>query len=141
MFEITAATTKRIWWVDLAATDAAAAAAFYRRAFGWAAQESHAMGGTYLRFAHDGREIGTAYQLRPRHLDSGVPSHWTPYLRVAALDRAVAHFTKCGGRVIVPPFAASGRVRIALVQDVVGALLGLREEMAPGGEQRSDGEA
>jgi predicted enzyme related to lactoylglutathione lyase len=128
----------RFCWLDLAATDAGAAAAFYAEAFDWTVREMRAAGGTILRFRHGGHDVGSAYQLRPRHLAAGVPSHWTPYLRVLALEGAAARVAACGGRVIVPPFAVSDRVRIALVQDVVGALLGLWQEDEAHEERQAD---
>ena len=123
----------RFCWFDLAATDAVAAAGFYAEAFDWRAHEVSAAGGAILRFRRGGRDVASAYQLRPRHIAAGVPSHWTPYLRVVSIEAAIRRVCACGGRVIVPPFAVSARVRIALVQDVVGALLGLWQEDAPAG--------
>lgn len=125
-------------WVDLAATDVGAAAGFYAGAFGWSARQERVAGGTIIRFRHEGRDVASAYQLRQRHLAAGVPSHWTPYLRVTTLAQAIGRITACGGRVIVPPLAASDRVRIALVQDVVGALVGLRQEDAAHEEWQAD---
>src|SRR5690242_2285193 len=115
------ATAGRFCWVDLAATDASRAVGFYGELFGWSASEQPANGGTFVRLTHEGREVGSLYQLRR---DVGLASHWTPYIRVddaeATCDRAVA----LGGRVAVAPFEVDGDARVALVVDPTGASFG-----------------
>jgi uncharacterized protein len=67
------------------------------------------------------------YQLRGVHLDQGVPSHWTPYIRVENMDDIVRQVASLGGQVVVPPFVVSGIARVALILDSVGAHVGLWE--------------
>jgi predicted enzyme related to lactoylglutathione lyase len=112
-------------WADLAAGDAARASAFYADVFGWTAQAQTANGGVFTRLQSNGRDVGSLYQLNRAHLDGGVPSHWTPYVRVGDVDAAVLRVASCGGAVIVKPFAVSGVARIALIADAVGAHVGL----------------
>jgi predicted enzyme related to lactoylglutathione lyase len=122
-------------WVDLAASDAARAGAVYRDVFGWTAQEQSANGGAFTRLQHAGRDVGSLYQLSRKHLDNGVPSHWTPYVHVDDVDAITRRAVSCGGEVIVNPFAVSGVARIALIVDAVGAQAGLWqsvETIAPG---------
>jgi uncharacterized protein len=59
--------------------------------------------------------------------DNGVPSHWTPYVRVGDVEDTARRAGAAGGTVIVPPFAVSSLARIALIQDPGGATLGLWE--------------
>lgn len=112
-------------WVDLAATDAAAARRFYAEVFGWSAQDQAANGGIFTRLRAGGADVGSLYQLDAAQRAAGAPSHWTPYVAVDAIDAAARRVEAAGGRVVVAPFEVDGVARIALVQDAVGALLGL----------------
>ncbi|MGB8082723.1 MAG: hypothetical protein WCF83_19940 [Pseudolabrys sp.] len=60
-------------------------------------------------------------------LDHGIPSHWTPYVRVDDVENAVQRAIALGGSIIADPFVVSGIARIALLEDSVGALIGLWE--------------
>jgi predicted enzyme related to lactoylglutathione lyase len=113
-------------WVDLAATDADAAKAFYSRMFGWTACEQRANGGVFTRLRLAGRDLGSLYQLSRAQRDS-MPSHWTAYVRVDDLDYAAERATACGGQILVRPFAVADVARIALIRDSVGAPVGLWE--------------
>jgi predicted enzyme related to lactoylglutathione lyase len=117
----------RFCWVDLAATDAARAKAFYSQLFGWTSREQPANGGSFIRMRRSGQDVGSLYQLSRDHLDRGVPSHWTPYIRVDDVGDAAWRATTFDGKVIVRPFEVSGVARIALIQDSVGAHFGLWE--------------
>jgi predicted enzyme related to lactoylglutathione lyase len=117
----------RFCWVDLAASDAEAAKAFYGRLFGWTSHEQPANGGRFTRLRLSGRDVGSLYQLGRGHLESGVPSHWTPYVRVDGVHEALERATALGGQVLVRPFAVAEVARIALILDAVGAPFGLWE--------------
>ncbi len=112
-------------WLDLAASDAELAQQFYAQAFGWTFEARHANGGRYTRCQAAGQDVGTLYQLRRAQLERGVPSHWTPYLRVENTDATARRITALGGRLVVAPFDVPGTARIALIEDAVGALVGL----------------
>jgi predicted enzyme related to lactoylglutathione lyase len=112
-------------WLDLAASDAARAKAFYAQAFGWSAREQPALGGHYTRLSVGGVEFASLYPLRQAQLERGVPSHWTPYVRVRSTDATTHRMPELGGRVLVQPFDVPGAARIALIEDAVGALVGL----------------
>lgn len=129
----------RFCWVDLAATDADSAKDFYGRLFGWAPYAQAANGGTFTRLRLADQDVGSMYQLRDVHLDHGVPSHWTPYVRVDNADETVRRAAAIGGQVIVRPFVMSGVARIALVMDSVGAHIGLWEPIRANGERDAHG--
>ena len=57
------ASAGRFCWVDLAATDAARAKAFYGQLFGWTASEHPANGGSFTRMRLSGQDVGSLYQL------------------------------------------------------------------------------
>jgi uncharacterized protein len=114
-------------WLDLAATDAACAKTFYAQAFGWTFQDLHINGGVVIRCLSGDREVGSIYQMKRAQLERGVPSHWTPYIRVDDVDALARQVPSCGGLVLVAPFDVGDTARIALIQDAVGALIGLWE--------------
>jgi uncharacterized protein len=120
-------------WLDLATSDAAAAREFYSRAFGWTFHDRHVCGGVFTVAHLADRDFASLYQLRQTQLAQGVPSHWTPYVRVASVDEACSRLPPLGGEVIVRPFDVAGTARISLVQDAVGALLGLWQPLAEEG--------
>jgi len=121
----------RFCWVDLAATDVGLAKAFYAQLFGWTSCEQSANGGSFTRLQLSDQDVGSIYQMTNAHLDSGMPSHWTPYVRVADVDAAARRAALLGGEVVVRPFVVSGIARIALILDSVGALVGLWEPIKP----------
>lgn len=116
-------------WVDLAASDAGRAMSFYAQAFGWQFEPQPANGGQIMRCRHGGSDVGSLYELGPAQLACGVPSHWTPYLRVDKLDATAPRIVALGGRILVSPFEVDGVARIALIEDAVGAVLGLWEPL------------
>jgi predicted enzyme related to lactoylglutathione lyase len=117
----------RFCWMDLAAADTAVARIFYNGMFGWTAHDEPANGGTFTRLRLSGRDVGSLYPLKRAQLESGVPSHWTPYVRVDDVQEAAERAASLGGEVIVHPFAVAGLARVALIVDSVGAPLGLWE--------------
>jgi uncharacterized protein len=114
-------------WLDLAATNADSAKEFYRRLFGWTSHEQHANGGAFTRLRLSDQDVGSVYQLRETLPEHGIPSHWTPYVRVNDVEEAVRRAQWFGGTIVVHPFVVSGIARIALILDSVGALIGLWE--------------
>jgi uncharacterized protein len=112
-------------WLDLAASDATQARAFYARVFGWTAVDQAANGGHFTRLRCGGRDAGSLYQLGQGQLDAAVRSHWTPYIAVADLDASLHRVVQAGGRVVVPPVAIEGMTVVALIEDAVGAQVGL----------------
>jgi predicted enzyme related to lactoylglutathione lyase len=120
----------RFCWVDLAATDAEEAKVFYSRLFGWNSCEVQVNGGSFTRLQLAGQDVASIYQLQRKHLERGVPSHWTPYIRVDDVNDAARRVTSLGGQTIVSPFVVCGIARIALILDSVGGLVGLWEPLS-----------
>ena len=133
------ASAGRFCWVDLAATDAARAKAFYGQLFGWTASEHPANGGSFTRMRLSGQDVGSLYQLNREHLARGVPSHWTPYIQVNDVSDTARQAAAFDGKVIVRPFDVSGVARIALIQDSVGAHVGLWEPINANVQEGVDG--
>lgn len=112
-------------WLDLAAADAAVAGEFYNRLLGWTIRTHSVCTGQFASFRLGEEEVATVYQLGPRHLAQGVPSHWTPYVAVSNVDQSTRLAAALGASVVVAPMDIPGKARIALLQDPVGAVLGL----------------
>jgi len=125
MVQLLSRTAGKFCWLDLAARDAGKAAQFYEKVFGWSANAQAANGGAFVRLSLAGEDVGSLYQLRAAQLERGTPSHWTPYIGADDLDETVERAVASGGAVIIQPFAVSGVARIALIEDSVGALVGL----------------
>jgi predicted enzyme related to lactoylglutathione lyase len=125
------ATPGSFCWLDLAASDADAAMDFYAAAFGWKFATVQANGGSFTRCVAGALDVGSLYPLRRAQLERGVPSHWTPYVRVDDIDALTPRIAAMGGRVLVQPFDVERVARIALIEDSVGALLGLRQPLRP----------
>lgn len=117
-------------WLDLAARDAARAMAFYAQAFGWRFETRHANGGTFTLCRIGTRDVGSLYPLPRARPGDDTPSHWTPYLRVDDVDATARRVAALGGHVRVVPFDVDGIARIALIEDAVGATLGLWQPLA-----------
>lgn len=118
-------------WVDLAAGDAGLAMSFYAQAFGWRFETQRANGGRFTRCRIGSVDVGSLYALGAAQLERGVTSHWTPYLRVDDLDTLAPRIAALGGRILVTPFEVEGIARIALIEDAVGAVLGLWQAPPP----------
>ncbi len=112
-------------WLDLAASDAALAKRFYANAFGWSFHERSANGGSFTLCQVGEHVIASLYPMRRAQLAHGAPSHWTPYVRVDDVDDTARRTAEFAGRVVVAPFDVQGMARIALIEDAVGALVGL----------------
>jgi predicted enzyme related to lactoylglutathione lyase len=115
----------RVCWVDLAATDERSARRFYERLFGWRSSVTPVEHGSFRRFCLDGETGASVYQLGKHHLAHSVPSHWTPYISVCNAAESVSRAQSLGATAIVEPFDIPGIARIALLQDPIGALLGV----------------
>jgi predicted enzyme related to lactoylglutathione lyase len=129
MIDVGKAATGQFCWVDLASTDADSAKAFYGRLLGWSPVELSVNGGSFTRLQLLGQDVGSLYQMRQAHVADGVPSHWTPYIRVNDVDTIARRAASIGGKVLVQPFEVEGVARIALILDSVGAHVGLWEPL------------
>ena len=118
----------RFCWLDLAATDAPRAIEFYGELFGWRALTQGANGGTFVRLKYQEHDVGSVYPMRDAARSAGVPSHWTPYVRVNDAQAACRTAKELGGSIAVDPFQVEGVARIALIVDPTGAPFGVWEE-------------
>lgn len=115
-----------IWWSELTTRDVDAAQAYYRRICGWRFSVTpSADGGDYF-VAHLGDQPVAGLldlALLPDHEDT--PAQWVTYIAVDDIDEALTRTRTAGGQVLREGFDVPDVGRIAMVQDSVGALLGL----------------
>lgn len=103
-------------WVTCLAADVDAAAAFYRRIFGWEFEE----GSGYLLARLRGREvagIGPAAEAGP----DVVPA-WITEVRVDDVDEAARRAERAGGRVLSGPMDLSPASKLVVLADQAGAV-------------------
>ena len=107
----------------------ARAQSFYEALFGWTVRTEQANGGVFTGLQVGNEEIGSIYQLQRVHRESGVPSHWTPYVgSTTSSRRQTGRDPRRRGA--GPAFAHRRRARIAVIVDPVGAPLGLWQPLA-----------
>ena len=104
-------------WVDLSTTAPAKASAFYQRLFGWEWTDYPAGDGIYTMATPGGRPVAGLYTMADTLQKQGVPSHWSAYIRVGAVDAVAARVPEAGGRVEIPPFSIPGMGRMAGLTD------------------------
>lgn len=102
-------------WVDTMQPDPAAAAAFYGGLFGWTFDD-----GAYRTARLDGARVAGVGQAPP-----GSPAFWATYVRVEALEPALARAEEAGGSVLVPPIEVGPHGRAAAIGDPAGVAIGL----------------
>jgi predicted enzyme related to lactoylglutathione lyase len=112
-------------WHELMTTDAPAAMAFYREAFGWEPSEAMDMGelGKYQMFNRPHGMIGGMMN-KPREM-AHVPPHWQIYFRVPDIHAAVERITANGGRILNGPMEVPGGDMIVNAMDPQGAAFSL----------------
>ncbi|ASQ96200.1 VOC family protein [Streptomyces melanosporofaciens] len=120
-------------WTELHSPDPPRDLAFYRKVFGWDAEEMSFPGGAYtvLMTTGAGREgsFGGVAQLQEGH---STPPQWLPYFEVADCDAVVAKGQDLGGSVLMPAMSAEGIGRMAWLADVVRAPFGVIASGGPG---------
>lgn len=109
-------------WLELAASDPAAACRFWTGLMDWTPIDAGADGGVaYTRLQLDGRDVGAVCGLQPAQREHGVPSHWNVYFAVEDVDARSAMARAAGGRVLAEPFDVGLLGRMAVVADPEGA--------------------
>ncbi|MCG8922777.1 VOC family protein [Lentzea sp. CC55] len=112
-------------WMDLKTRDPEGTAAFFAQTFGWSFAVDEQDWRKATTISAGGRLIGGVSDLANPVYPPGTPAHVAFYLRVDDVDRrteaAVAH----GGRLLLPPFDAGNRGRLATLLDPAGAAFSL----------------
>lgn len=108
-------------WEQLNTNDPKAAGSFYAKVLGWSETPFGGGGGMDV-FKAGEAQVASRMQTPP-----GVPAHWLTYVVVDALQAANARVTKNGGKVMVEKIEIPTVGSISVIQDNVGATLGLFE--------------
>jgi predicted enzyme related to lactoylglutathione lyase len=110
-------------WEQLNTTDPAGALAFYGKVFGWSNKPFGGGGGGDMKvFELGARQIGSVMANPP-----GVPAHWLSYVVVEKLSSTYDRVKKQGGNVMIERLEIPTVGAIGVIQDNVGAVLGLFE--------------
>lgn len=111
-------------WEQLATTDLAAAQAFYAKTFGWTEKPMDADPGIKV-YSAGAVQVASVMPTPP-----GVPPHWLSYVIVDKLASTYARVKQHGGKVMVEKIEVPSVGTIGVIQDNVGAMLGLFENPA-----------
>lgn len=115
-------------WPELAASDVAAAKAFYGQLWRWQPADRLGSPRQYSVMRLGDRDAAGIYQMSREQLASGASAHWVLYLKVDDMDGAVAKVPSLGGSVTMEPVSVDGIGRMALVKDPCGAAFALWED-------------
>lgn len=108
-------------WEQLNTNDPSGAREFYAKVLGWT-EEAFGGGGGMNVYKVGDKQVASSMQTPP-----GVPSHWLAYVVVDTLQSANDRVTKQGGKVMVEKIEIPTVGSISVIQDNVGAMLGLFE--------------
>ena len=115
-------TTNGFWWANLATSDAAAAAEFYTRLFGWSYDELP----IDENFMHRNATLGG---LQIAGIDSSfdptMPTAWTNFVYVDDINATVAKAKELGATIAMEPADVMGEGHMAMLIDPQGAFVGL----------------
>jgi predicted enzyme related to lactoylglutathione lyase len=111
-------------WDQLNTTDVGGAAAFYQKVYVWT-KEPFAPGSEMSVFKASGVPVASVMQA-----PEGVPAHWLTYVVVESLAAGRDKVVELGGKVMVEEIPVPEVGTIAVVQDQVGAMIGLFEAPA-----------
>ncbi len=115
----------RLLWYELMTTDMKAAAKFYTAVIGWTTTPFDGAGIPYTMFNRAPDTPVGGVLNRPADVDA--PPFWAMYVGVPALEDAVAHVTRLGGRSVSPVVEVPDIGRMQLVADPQGAVVYLYE--------------
>jgi hypothetical protein len=113
-------------WIELAASDAAAAKDFYTAFFGWTASDTPISDDeVYTIYRLDGEDAAASYAMMADQRAAGVPSNWMSYIAVENADATAARAGELGATVMAGPFDVMEHGRMAVLQDPTGAVFAL----------------
>lgn len=117
-------------WHELATDDPAAAKQFYTQIAPWDTKEWDDSI-TYTMWTRGERSLGGVVPLTAALKESGVGSHWMPYVAVYDADATVRQAVSLGGRVRMGPREVASIGAWAVIADPQGAVVGVFEPIEP----------
>jgi uncharacterized protein len=131
-----------IWWNEFLTRDPERARTFYSKVVGWTTKTVALEDPSrppkpgekeYIVFAAtDGREAAGAMKSDDSDFARSGPAMWLTYIQVESVDTAVSRAVQIGGKLLSGPFDLPNIGRIAIVEDLEGARVGLITPAAPG---------
>lgn len=123
MPEVTSHPPGAFCWIELATSDPAGAKKFYSGLFGWEAQDRPVGPDMiYTMLTLRGLDVGALYQLDQKESAQGIPPHWNSYISVTSADDAAKKAASLGGNVLADAFDVMEHGRMAVLQDLQGAV-------------------
>ena len=122
-----------VWWTELNTHHPEKAKKFYTQLFGWQAHTSAMADMTrppkpgepaYTTFMQGGKPAFGCFHMEGE-MFKHAPDHWFTYFHAADVDASARAVVAGGGKIIRPAWDIPGVGRIAIVQDVNGAMFGL----------------
>lgn len=117
----------KVWWTELNTFNPKGALEYYEKTCGWVFEATPMAEGQndyYVGMLGETPMAGIFDMTGVPGLE-GVPSHWLSYFAVTDVDTICAQTEKMGGLIKRPPFDVPMAGRIAIVQDPVGAIMGM----------------
>jgi hypothetical protein len=116
-------------WIDTAQPEPQEAADFYGGLFGWEFERHQPSGATapYLMASMQGAPVGAI----TTSVDGAGTPQWTSYVRVDAIDDALAAITGAGGRILVGPVDHADDGLRAVCADADGGAFGVVQTPGP----------
>jgi len=118
-------------WNELSADEPLKAVEFYKQLIGWQVEEMDMPTGKYYVLMNGEEKVGGIVAKPAENADS--PTGWMPYITVDKVDESAAKVVDLGGKIITPPvdIPVENGPRFAIIQDPVGATLGIISYTAP----------
>ena len=124
MFEVTKYPHGTFSWSDCSSSDPDKSKQFYSAVLGWAIEDLPlGEGMSYTMLKHNNLNVAGLGPMMPGQDE--MPSYWTSYVNVDDVDAVVSKATGLGANVIAEPMDVFDSGRMAIIQDPVGAMLGL----------------
>lgn len=109
-------------WVDLYTSDTAGSREFYRRVFGWDAEDPAEEFGGYFNFTKNGVRVAGCM---PSRSGMGVPDVWSVYFATGDANKTLEAVAAHGGRVQVPAMQVGDLGTMGVAADRVGGTFGI----------------
>lgn len=120
-------------WNELVSTDVKKSKSFYEKLFDWKSEDIECGGMKYTLFKVGKTEVaGLMKKPESAECSCGKKSEcecegawWLPYVTVEDVDKSVKKVEQLHGKVLLKPMDIEDVGRIAVVQDNLGAVIGL----------------
>ncbi len=121
-------------WIDLNSSNLDAAKTFYTAVFGWDYEDRPIPGGGFYSMAmKNGKSVAGLAQ--STDATANMADVWSMYIAVDDADAATAAATDAGASLIMPPMDVMDQGRMSILQDTVGAFVGLWQGAAHKGAE------